>query len=170
MFVFCECCVSDRGLYDELITRPEKSHRLRCVLCDLETSTMRKPCPTLGRSPPPPQKKISCTPRNSWDCRFVTDTAHSYRYYLLHRSNWKRQPLHKLAQSPDVFTKKVQNITAQHKLPCPVTQIRHSKTSRPHNTDAFQHPTTKCPRLFKLTNLLFHKHLRHQSSWYSTRR
>ena len=38
MFVFCECCVlSGRGLCDELITRPEESYRLWCVvMCDLE--------------------------------------------------------------------------------------------------------------------------------------
>ena len=37
MFVCCECCVlSDRGLCDELITRPEESYRLWCVVvCDL---------------------------------------------------------------------------------------------------------------------------------------
>jgi len=38
MFVSCECCVlSGRGLCDELITRPEESYRLWCVVvCDLE--------------------------------------------------------------------------------------------------------------------------------------
>ena len=50
MYVCCECCVlSGRGLCDELITRPEESYRLWCVLvCDLETSWIRKPCPTGG--------------------------------------------------------------------------------------------------------------------------
>ena len=45
MFVCCECCVlSGRGLCHELITRPEESYRLWCVVvCDLETSRMRKP-------------------------------------------------------------------------------------------------------------------------------
>ena len=40
MSVCCECCVlSVRGLCDGLITRPEKSYRLWCVVeCDLETS------------------------------------------------------------------------------------------------------------------------------------
>jgi len=40
MFVCCECCVlSGRGLFDELITRPEESYRLWCVVvCDLETT------------------------------------------------------------------------------------------------------------------------------------
>jgi len=38
MFVCCECCVlSGRGLCDELITRPEESYRLLCVVvCDIE--------------------------------------------------------------------------------------------------------------------------------------
>jgi len=50
MFVCCECCVlSGRGLCAELITRPEESYRLCCVVvCDLETSWMRRPWPTVG--------------------------------------------------------------------------------------------------------------------------
>ena len=52
MFVCCECRVlSGRGLCDELITRPEESYRLWCVVvCDLETLRMRRPWPALGRS------------------------------------------------------------------------------------------------------------------------
>ena len=40
MSVCCECCVlSGRGLCDELITRPEESYWLWCVVvCDLETT------------------------------------------------------------------------------------------------------------------------------------
>jgi hypothetical protein len=50
MFVCCECVLSGRGLYDELIIRPEESYRLWCVVvCDLETLKMR-PWPALGRS------------------------------------------------------------------------------------------------------------------------
>jgi hypothetical protein len=51
-FVCCECCVlSGRGLCDELITRPEEYYRLWCVVvCNLETSRMRRPRPALGRS------------------------------------------------------------------------------------------------------------------------
>ena len=50
MSACCECCVlSDRGLCDELIARPEDSYRLWCVVvCDLETSWMRSPWPTGG--------------------------------------------------------------------------------------------------------------------------
>ena len=45
MFVRCECCVlSGRGLCDKLITCPEESYRLCCVVvCDLETSRMGAP-------------------------------------------------------------------------------------------------------------------------------
>ena len=45
IFVCRECRVlSDRGLCDELITRPEESCRLCCVVvCDLETSRMGAP-------------------------------------------------------------------------------------------------------------------------------
>ena len=52
MCICCECCVlSGRGLCDKLITRPEESYRLRCVVvCDLETTRMRRPWPALGRS------------------------------------------------------------------------------------------------------------------------
>ena len=47
-----ECFVlSGRGLCDALITRPEESYRMCCVVvCDLETSRMRRPWPALGRS------------------------------------------------------------------------------------------------------------------------
>ena len=52
MSVCCECCVlSGRGLCDELITSPEESYRLWCVVvCDVETSIMRLPRPAIGRS------------------------------------------------------------------------------------------------------------------------
>ena len=51
MSVCCDCCVlSVRGLCEELITRPEELYRLWCVVvCDLDTSSMRKPLPALGR-------------------------------------------------------------------------------------------------------------------------
>jgi hypothetical protein len=52
MDVCCKCCVlSIRGLCDELTTHPEESYRLwYVVVCDLETSRMRRPWPALGRS------------------------------------------------------------------------------------------------------------------------
>jgi len=43
--------LSGRGLCDEVITHPEESCRLWGVVeCDKETSRMRRPWPTLGRS------------------------------------------------------------------------------------------------------------------------
>jgi hypothetical protein len=52
MDVCCECCVlSGRGPYDGLITRPEESYGLCCVVvCNLETSRMRRPWATGGKS------------------------------------------------------------------------------------------------------------------------
>jgi hypothetical protein len=60
MPVCCECCVLlGRVLCDELIPRPEESYRLWCVVvCDLETSWMRRPWPTWGLLRPYHQKKI----------------------------------------------------------------------------------------------------------------
>jgi len=59
--VFCECCVlSGRGLCYDLITHREEYYRLWCVVvCDLETSWMRRPWPTGGLSR---QKKMSWSP------------------------------------------------------------------------------------------------------------
>jgi hypothetical protein len=56
MSVCCECSVlSGRGLCDELITRPEESYWLWCVVeCDLETSRTRRPWPAWVAAP---QKK-----------------------------------------------------------------------------------------------------------------
>jgi hypothetical protein len=50
MSVCCECCMlSDIGLCDELITRPEESYWLWCVVvCDLDSSLMRRPWSTGG--------------------------------------------------------------------------------------------------------------------------
>jgi hypothetical protein len=50
MFVCCEFCVlSGRGLCDELITRPKEFYRLCCVVvCDPESSWMRRPWPIEG--------------------------------------------------------------------------------------------------------------------------
>jgi len=59
--VCCECCVlSGTGLCDALITRPEKSYQMWCVVdCDLETSRMRRSWPALGRSATKKKKGFS---------------------------------------------------------------------------------------------------------------
>ena len=56
--VCCKCCVlSGRDLCNELITRPEESYRMWCVVVyDLETWWMRRSWPTGGLLPQ--QKKI----------------------------------------------------------------------------------------------------------------
>jgi hypothetical protein len=50
MSLCCECCVlSGRGLCEGLITRPEESYRLWCVVvCDQETSKTRRLKPATG--------------------------------------------------------------------------------------------------------------------------
>jgi len=51
MSVSCVCCVlSDRGLCDGLITRPEESYPVWCVLgeCHREASILRRPSSTGG--------------------------------------------------------------------------------------------------------------------------
>jgi len=51
IFVCCKCCLLwGRGLCNELIARPEESYRLWWVVCDVETSRMRRPRLALGRS------------------------------------------------------------------------------------------------------------------------
>ena len=59
-FVCCECCVmSGRGLCDGLITRPEGSYRLWCVVVyDLETSRMRRPWSNGGSCAERKQSKL----------------------------------------------------------------------------------------------------------------
>ena len=54
MSVCCECCMlSRRDLCDGLITRPEESWQLRCVVvCDLETAWTRRLWPTDGAFAP----------------------------------------------------------------------------------------------------------------------
>jgi len=53
--------LSGRGLCDKLITHREESYRLWCVVCDIETSRMRRPWPALGRSTTDKKKQFHCT-------------------------------------------------------------------------------------------------------------
>jgi hypothetical protein len=75
MFVCCECCVlSGRGLCDELITLPEESHRVWCVVvCDLETLWMRRPWPTGGCRNKNKQNKQE-TKKSSLKCLLAHET------------------------------------------------------------------------------------------------
>jgi len=68
MSVCCECRVSsDRGLCDDLITRPEESYRLWCVVVyNLETSWMRRPWP-MGKKKKKHPVGIHCV---GWPVRY----------------------------------------------------------------------------------------------------
>jgi len=58
MFDVMTVLSSDRGLCDGLITRPEETFRLWCVIvCDLETSWMRRHILRCAAAPPAPTKK-----------------------------------------------------------------------------------------------------------------
>ena len=84
MSVCCECCVlSGRGLCDGLITRPEESYRLWCVVvCNLETSSMRRPWPALGRSAT--EKKV-----------------HTHTHTHTHLHIWLRKTVYELPLLPN---------------------------------------------------------------------
>jgi hypothetical protein len=73
MSVSCECCVlSGRDLCFGLISRPEEFYRMWCVVvCDLETSWMRRTWPTGGCGGPPPPIR-SGLPSDSLPSRFTT--------------------------------------------------------------------------------------------------
>ena len=74
MPVCCDCYVlSGRGFCNELITRPEESYRLwRVIVCDLETSRMRRSWPALGRSV---TKKIKDIYSHIWNNVIATDAT-----------------------------------------------------------------------------------------------
>ena len=69
----CVCCMlSGRSLCDELITRPEESYRLWCVVVfDLETSWMRRLWPTGGcfaaGGEKQPAYSLGCGMNDRWD-------------------------------------------------------------------------------------------------------
>ena len=77
IFVCCECCVlSGRGLCDELITRPEESYRLWCVVvCDLENLVNEEAMTRVGSQRH--RKKKRCRTQVFYDvllCRWVNSS------------------------------------------------------------------------------------------------
>ena len=64
MFVCCECCVlSGRGLCDELISGPEESYRLWCVVvCDLENLKNEEAMTRVGSQRHSRKKSVSVRP------------------------------------------------------------------------------------------------------------
>jgi hypothetical protein len=84
MFVCCECCVfSGRGFCDELITRPEESYRLWCVVvCDLEASRMGRPWPALGRSAT--KKSSNNTDKNGGITAIITTESVTGMFWVIY--------------------------------------------------------------------------------------
>jgi hypothetical protein len=109
-YVRCECCVlSGRGLCDELITRPEESYRLWCVVvCDIETSWMRMPRPTGGLSR---QSKQGATARGvsprkvGASCTLSTTTSNTM---------WSGLGLHRGLRGERVVCNRLSHATASH--------------------------------------------------------
>jgi len=66
MFVCCGCCVlSGRGLCNELITRPEESYRLWCVVvCDLENLKNEETMTRIGSQRHSKKKKVVCVSKH----------------------------------------------------------------------------------------------------------
>ena len=80
IYVCSECCVlSGKGVCDELITRPEESYRLWCVVvCDLGTSWMRRPWPALVRSATAKKKKEKSAIIIINYCIIITNAYYNY--------------------------------------------------------------------------------------------
>jgi hypothetical protein len=91
MFVSCDCCVlSGKGLCDELITRPDKSYRLWCVVvCDLENSWRRRLYPALSRSA---KKKKLFQYKLLYKCRRQCQYTDRWAYLVVRLRNgrWMR--------------------------------------------------------------------------------
>jgi hypothetical protein len=67
--------LSGRGLCDELITRPEESYRLCCVVVwDLETSRMRRSWPALGSSARGKNFDIQCVWQMFYKVSYIEDS------------------------------------------------------------------------------------------------
>jgi hypothetical protein len=90
--VCSECCVlSGTGLWDKLITRPEESYWLWCVVCDLETLWMR------GAMAPIGQQHHKKNDSYSVQCKTDSFTVLSLLTYLL--TPWSKVSLEKLTGS-----------------------------------------------------------------------
>jgi hypothetical protein len=101
MFVCCEWCVlSGRGLCDKLIARPEESYWLWCiVVCDLETSRMRRSWLTLGHSTKKREREresvnYSISHFTLWPGYWVYKSwiINALHYFLLGTSQWPISP------------------------------------------------------------------------------
>jgi hypothetical protein len=130
MFVCCDCYVlSGRGLCDELITRPEESYRLWCVVCDLETSRMRRPWSALGGSTTANKKKSVTVPAFSDSNSLTYLKICSLRFFkviaiYLNYAKFKQVLIHQASSKAGSFFA-VYVITAFQGNPCNLTMNWH---------------------------------------------
>jgi hypothetical protein len=116
-------CVVSRGLCDELITRPEESYRLWCVVvCDLEISRIRRPWPALDRSA---TIYIYIATQNS-HTYFTSILFFTYPILILH------------SLSPDYNNQTIiTNPTNSSRVPTPSRGIRYPEPNLQHTRTVF---------------------------------
>ena len=133
MSVWCEHCVlSGRGLCNEPITRPEGSYRLYCVVvCDLETSWMRRSWPN-GGCCAKKKKKTNITSTWMEGLQEINRHFKEQRLYLtLHQTHpkYKAHSLYWKKESKDFLTLVATckfNTTLTH---CSLRALRYVKTA-----------------------------------------
>ena len=125
MHVLCiaNVVLSGRGLCDGPIPRPEESYRLWCVsVCDLQTSRMRRSCPTLGCWARNKHKNASeQTPLYLEDAIGIVEQPVTVRVLLSKKALTDRQTIHFQLTQWDV---QAQNSTVRF---CNI--LAHSKES-----------------------------------------
>jgi hypothetical protein len=127
-FFRCECRVLS-GFCDELITRPEESYRLWCVIvCDLETSGMRRLWPTGGLSRQEQtnthKSHMWTDKRKLWMVAAMTPaiTVRQFRFYHV-----KRETV--AVHTRDLIVRTIRNISSRARVM--VTGVQQSGTELP---------------------------------------
>jgi len=93
MSVCCECCVlSGRGLCDKLIPCSEESWLWCVVVCDLETSWMRRPWPTGGCCAKNKQTNKHQANRSTWLCLCKLQLHTPITYQLTNQLTYSINP------------------------------------------------------------------------------
>ena len=150
MFVCCECCVlSGRDLCGELITRPEESYRMWCVVvCDLETSRMRRPWPALSRSATAKKKCIllvifTVISVNSKNVASVQNSANGTHKIRLQPRCERDLCFPKMLRSVDMGRDSSVGLATGYGLDGPTIESRlGARFSTPVQTGPVAHPTS----------------------------
>jgi hypothetical protein len=130
MFVCCECRVlSGRGLCDGLISRPEESYRLWCVVvCDLENLKNEEATTRVGSQRYRKKKFLNCS-----TC-FERHTAHHQMFKtVIAASGWVGTPFplsHDSCRQPQTYVKPEAAITVLNSWWCAVCRSKHVKQLR----------------------------------------